>query len=71
MNHVDAFSRATNVMIVEGNTLQANLIICQDRDLKIQELREKLKKSEDKLFEMLNGLIYRKRNNDILCAPGA
>ena len=66
MKHVDAFSRANNVMIIEDNTLELNLVICQNRDVKIQELCEKLEKSEDKLFEMRNGLVYRKRNDDIL-----
>ena len=57
MKHVDAFSRATNVMIVEDNTLWSNLVIGQNRDLKIRGPREKLAKSEDKLFEIRNGLI--------------
>lgn len=66
MRHVDALSRATNIMIVEDNTFESNLIICQNRDQKIKDLRQKLEKQEDKLFEMRNGLIYRKRNNEIL-----
>ena len=66
MRHVDAFSRAVNVLIVEDNTFESNLSICQNLDPKIRELREKLQNSEDRLFEMRNGLIYRKRDNDIL-----
>ena len=66
MRHVDAFSQAVNVLIVEDNTFESNLAICQNLDPKIRELREKRQNSEDRLFEMRNGLIYRKRNNDIL-----
>lgn len=66
MKHVDAFSRSVNIMIVEENTLEENLTICQNLDPKIRELREKLQLSEDKLYEMRNGLIYRKRNDGIL-----
>lgn len=66
MKHVDAFSRAVNVMIIEDNTLESNLAICQNLDLKIRELREKLQTSDDKLYEMRNGLIYRKSDGEIL-----
>ncbi|XP_043478302.1 uncharacterized protein LOC122508807, partial [Leptopilina heterotoma] len=49
MQHVDAFSRAVNViMIVEDNSLESNLSICQNLDPKIKELREKLQNSDDK-----------------------
>lgn len=61
MKHVDAFSRATNIMIIEDNTLESNLAISQNLDDKIKELRVKLENSEDKFFEMRNGLVYRKK----------
>lgn len=38
MKHVDAFSRAVNLMIVEENTLEDNLVICQNLDPTIREL---------------------------------
>lgn len=40
--------------------------VCQNYDLKIKEIREKLENGEDKFFEMREGLVYRKRNNDLL-----
>lgn len=61
MKHVDAFSRAVNVMIIEDNTLENNLTICQGFDPNIKELREELGKTQHKLYEMRNGLVYRKR----------
>lgn len=66
MKHVDAFSRAVNILIVEDNTLESNLAVCQNLDSKIRELSEQLQKEQDKLFEMRNGLVYRKRGEEIL-----
>lgn len=34
MQHVDALSRCTSVMVMESNTFEENLIICQNRDPK-------------------------------------
>ena len=42
MRHVDALNRVVNVMIVDENTLKSNLAICQNLDVNIRELREKL-----------------------------
>lgn len=66
MRHVDALSRAVNVMVVEDNTLESNLIISQNLDKAIVDLRENLQVKEDKLYEMRNGIVYRKRNGGIL-----
>lgn len=66
MKHVDALSRVVNVMVVKENSLESNLAICQNLDVEIKAIREKLQKSEDKLFEMHNGLVYRKSNNGTL-----
>lgn len=66
MRHVDAFSRIVNVIVVQNNTLESNLIISQNLDKNIIELREKLQEKEDKLYEMQNGLVYRKRNDEII-----
>uniref|UniRef100_A0A6V7JG98 RNA-directed DNA polymerase n=1 Tax=Bracon brevicornis TaxID=1563983 RepID=A0A6V7JG98_9HYME len=61
MQHVDALSRCTNILILEENPFELNLAICQNKDENIIEIREKLEKSENELFEMRNGLIYRKK----------
>ena len=57
MKYANAFNRSANVLIIQDNTFESNLIICQNHDPKIRELREKLGKTEDRLFEMRNGLI--------------
>jgi len=64
MRHVDALSRA--VGIVEDNPFEWNLTICQGQDTKIVDIRDKLEKSEDRYFELRNGLVYRKRNDKLL-----
>lgn len=65
MKHVDALSRAVSVMIIEDNSFDSNLLLAQNQDAKIRELREKLEKTEDKFYKMRNGIIYRKRDNEI------
>lgn len=61
MQHVDALSRATNILVIEDNPLELELALSQGRNPKIRELRGKLEKSEDKQYEMRNGLVYRKK----------
>lgn len=66
MQHVDALSRATSVLVIEDNPLEYNLSICQSEDITIKGLRDNLEKTEDKYYEMRDGLIYRKHKNDLL-----
>lgn len=40
MQHVDALSRSLDVMIVDTNTFEENLIIAQNKDLKIIKIKE-------------------------------
>jgi len=49
---VDALSRYNNILIVETNSFEENLIICQGKDLRIKKLKPVLEKAELKLFEM-------------------
>lgn len=65
MQHVDALSRATNILIVEDNPLELELALSQNRDPKIRELRGKLEESQDKQYEMRNGLVYRKKDSEL------
>ena len=71
MQHVDALSRCMNVMIVETNSFEENLIICQSRDPKIQKIKSILEKTEDKMYEMRNGGVFRKSGCDrlLFCVP--
>lgn len=48
------------------NSLEFNLAVCQNEDPIIKELKIRLDKSEDKFYEMRNGLIYRKHQNKVL-----
>jgi len=66
MSHVDALSKVYDVLVVEDNSFETNLRLCQTLDLKIREIRERLEKSEDRYYEMRNGLVYRKWGQNIL-----
>jgi len=66
MQHVDALSRCINVLVVETNTFEENLIICQSKDKKIKEIKVLLEKSEHRLYEMRNGVVYRKKQDGSL-----
>lgn len=67
MNHVDALSRLpTDVLVIEDNSFELNLSLSQSHDKKLRELREELQKAEDAHFEMRNGIVYRKRDKDLL-----
>jgi hypothetical protein len=65
MQHVDALSRC-NILVVETTSFEDNLLICQSKDLKIQKIKEDLEKNQHKFFEMRNGVVYRKTNDDRL-----
>lgn len=42
--HVNALSRASNVLVIEDNPLELELALSQNRDSKLRALREKLEK---------------------------
>lgn len=60
MQHVDALSRVTNILVLEGNTLEQTLALKQNQDEAISATRVLLEKTEHPLFELRNGLVYRK-----------
>ncbi|CAI6370521.1 unnamed protein product [Macrosiphum euphorbiae] len=66
MKHVDALSRNTNILMLYENTFEQTLSIKQIEDKDINKLKERLKKCEDKYFEMRNGLVYRKYKSELL-----
>ncbi|CAK9796292.1 Pro-Pol polyprotein [Anthophora quadrimaculata] len=66
MAHANALSRATNILVVEGNPFELDLALLRNRDSDISKLREKLEKQEDGFFEMRNGLVYRKQGGNLL-----
>jgi len=60
MSHVDALSRVYDVLVIEDNSFEANLRLCQTLDPTIRGIREKLEKSEDRYYEMRERLVYKK-----------
>jgi len=56
MKHVDALSRNTDILILNLNTFEEILWFKQIEDKDIDKLKEQLRKSDDKFFEMRNGL---------------
>lgn len=57
MQHVDALSRNLNIMVLEEGSFEQT---------KIKLIRDKLRKCESKLFELKDGLVYRKIDKRIL-----
>jgi len=62
MVHVDALSKCNSILVLEGNTFEQTLSIKQDQDQRICKIRDQLEKREDKLYELRDGLVYRKIN---------
>lgn len=65
MQHVDAFSRCHAILILESNTFEQVLAIRQNTDENIVKIRDKLQNGDDKLYELRNGLVYRKENKHV------
>lgn len=63
MSHVDALSRCHSILTLETNSFERTLSIQQDRDVDTKNIRKRLENSEDKFFELRNGLVYRKDKN--------
>jgi len=66
MQHVDALSRCRHILVLEGCTFNQTLAIRQGTDPEIKKLMKTLEKSEHPLFELRNGLVYRKHGNRLL-----
>lgn len=71
MNHVDALSRCYTVAVVDSEDIDFQLRATQSRDPIILELKQKLSNAEDKLYEMKDGIIFRKnpRNQLLMYVP--
>ena len=66
MQHVDALSRSFNILVIEPNTFEFELAVCQKQDPIIKKLRECLELKQEKMYEMRNGIVYRKKNKQVL-----
>lgn len=60
MQHVDALSRAESILVLEENSFEQTLAIVQYKDPKLESLRQELERSDSPLYELRDGLIYRK-----------
>lgn len=66
MGHIDSLSRRNFIAVIEDNSLETNLIIAQNINEKIVQIRKELEKAERKFYEMRNGIIYRKIHDKLL-----
>lgn len=66
MKHVDALSRSHNILVLEGNTFEQSLSLKQTQDTEIIKIRNILENREHPLYELRNGLVYRKSKDKIL-----
>jgi hypothetical protein len=64
--HVDVLSRCKQVMVLVACTFNQTLAIEQGTNPDIKTIFEYLEKSEHPLFELRNGLVYRKSNDRLL-----
>lgn len=57
--------------MIETNSFEDTLDICQAKDDKLKDIRKKLEKTEDNIFEMRNGVLYKKANDGrlLFCVP--
>lgn len=60
---MDALNRCHSVLVLESNTFERTLSICQDRYEEIFNIRSKLEKKDVKWYELRDGLVYRKNKN--------
>lgn len=65
MQHVDALSR-NHILVIEGCTFNQALSIKQSCYPEIKKIVKMLESSEHKLYELRNGLVYRKSNGRLL-----
>lgn len=66
MRHVDALSRNTEILVIEANSFEQVLAVEQGRDPQILQLRSELEAHPNPLFELSDGLVYKKSRGDKL-----
>lgn len=66
MQHVDSLSRCNEILMIDSNTFEENLIICQNRDNKIVKIKGDLEMGDSKFYEMRNGVVYKKLEKIVL-----
>lgn len=66
MKHVDALSRVCHILVIEDNAFELNLSLCQSKDPKIKLIHDELEKRQSNLYEMRNGIIYKKGQQTLI-----
>lgn len=66
MQHVDALSRCNIILAIQDNTFEDNLIISQAKDKILIGIRVLLDKGENEFYEIRNGVVYRKCNDNLM-----
>lgn len=64
MRHVDALSRC--ISVITENSFEQNLAILQNNDATIVKIRDALEETESPLYELRDGLVYRKSGDKLL-----
>lgn len=65
IRHVDTLSRSNVILVLENNSFELNVASSQNKDPHIVAIRKNLESREDKYFEMRNGLVYRRRKQNL------
>lgn len=68
MQHVDALSRCKNILVLDNinDSLENSLAFNQMKDKEICRIRDELENQESSYYELRNGIVYRKFNDNIL-----
>lgn len=66
MQHVDALSRCNYILVIDGCSFNQTLAINQSTDPEIKLIFKHLEQSEHSLYELRNGLVYRKIGDRLL-----
>lgn len=66
MTHADSLSRASCIHVIEDNFFEKNLALAQTKGGKIEAIAKRLERSEEKFFEARNGVVFRKRKDNLL-----
>ncbi|XP_026467877.1 uncharacterized protein LOC113371470 [Ctenocephalides felis] len=66
MQHVDALSRCHELLVIEENSFDRVLAIRQGQDPLIRRIRDGLEREQHQLYELRDGLVYRKFKERLL-----
>lgn len=53
-------------MVIQTHSFEDILVICQGKDTKLKEIRQLLENTENKLYKIRNGIVYKKTNENRL-----